>query len=150
METNLAVEARTRGAVAPDCSILIAVQPQSFQRLIEHLLHGHAGLRIVGHEARGNSALAQAARLAPDVIIASTRLHGRERHGDVLAALKRSSPASTLILLTHGLDEHALQSEVDAWLPEDAIVKRLLPVIRKVVDRTRERALQSTSTGRRS
>jgi hypothetical protein len=68
----------------------------------------------------------------------------------MLAALKRSSPASTLILLTHGLDERALQSQVDAWLPEDAIVKRLLPVIRKAVHRTRERAPQSAFTGRRS
>ena len=79
-----------------DCKVLIAVQPPALERLIEHVLHGHPGLRVVGGSRR-DSAARRAARLAPDVIIASTRLHGKE-HGDVLADLKRSCPASTLIL----------------------------------------------------
>lgn len=121
-----------------DCSVLIAVQPPSFQRLLEHVLHGHPGLRVIGASSTRDSASDKAARLAPDVIIASTRLHGRE-HGDVVADLKRSSPSSTLILLTHALAEMVPHEGADASLPEDAVVRQLLPVIRKVAQKVRDR-----------
>lgn len=139
----------TNEGCGPAVSVLIAVQPPSFERLIEHLLHGQPGLRVVGNLSKGNSATDKAARLKPDVIIASTRLLGKE-HGDVLADLKRSSPASTLILLTHGLDESVPGPGADAWLPEDAIVRRLLPVIRKVVGRAQDRVPQPAPAGRRA
>src|SRR5262245_4481056 len=100
METIPWHQASAGRAVAHDFSVLIAVKPDSFQRLIEHVLHGHPGLRVVGGPSKEDSAAARAARHEPDVIIASTRLHRSER-GDVLKDLKRSSPASTLILLTH-------------------------------------------------
>jgi DNA-binding NarL/FixJ family response regulator len=140
-------EGRSRVGTEKDCSVLIAVQPPAFKRLIEHVLHGHPGLRVVGGASKRDSPAHKAARLEPDVIIA--RLHGTE-HGDVVADLKRSSPASTLILLTHALGEPVLHPGADAWLPEDAVVRRLLPVIRKAVDRARDRATQPTPTGRRA
>lgn len=132
-----------------DRSVLIAVQPSSFERLIEHVLHGHPGLRVVGGSSPRASPADKAARLAPDVIIANTRLLGRER-GDVIADLKRSSPASTLILLTHAPGEPVPHQGADACLPEDAVVRRLLPVIDKVVGRRRDRVLQPASAGRRA
>lgn len=118
-----------------DSSVLIAVPRPSFERLIEHVLHGHPGLRVVGGSSKRDSPTDKAARLSPDLIIASTRLHGREP--GVLASLKRSSPASTLILLTDGPDDPIPDPGADAWLPEDAVVQRLLPVIREALDRVR-------------
>ena len=147
MASNEGFERRSRVGAVKDCSVLIAVQPPAFKRLIEHVLHGHPGLRVVGGSSQGDSPADKAARLTPDVIIA--RLHGRE-HGDVLADLKRSSPASTLILLTHALGEPVPHQGADAWLPEDAVVRRLLPVIRKVVDRVRDRATEPAPAGRRT
>ena len=126
---------------ARDCSVLIAVQPPSFQRLLEHVLHGQAGLRVVGRASKDDSDADTAARLTPDVIVASTRLHGRE-HGDVVADLKRSSPSSTLILLTHALAEMVPHEGADASLPEDAVVRQLLPVIRKVAQKVRDRPVK--------
>jgi DNA-binding NarL/FixJ family response regulator len=114
-------------------SVLIAVEPRSFIRLIEHLLDGHPELRVVGRSSK-SGALALAGRLAPDVIIANTRLDGRERSG-VLAGLKRSSPASSLILLTRALGEPFQEpSGADVCLPEEAVVKHLLPAIHRLPD----------------
>jgi hypothetical protein len=119
------------------CRILIAVEPEPFVRLIEHVLQGHPGLQVVGRSPKSDSLAIRAGRLAPDVIIANTRLHRRKDH--VLADLKRSSPGSRLILLTHDLDPLATGPEGPeaeyACLPEDAIVRRLLPVIRTLVAR---------------
>lgn len=131
------------------CRVLIAVQAPSFERLLQHVLHGQPGLRVVGGSARRGSPADQAARLAPDVIVASTRLRGREP-GDVLAGLKRSSPASTLILLTHAQGEPVAAPWADACLPEDAVVRRLVPAIRKAVDLAGSRAPRPAAAGPRT
>jgi DNA-binding NarL/FixJ family response regulator len=149
MAPNEGFRALNRVESAKDRSVLIAVQPLAFERLIQHLLHGHPGLRVVGGSSKTASAADQAARLAPDVIIASTRLQGKEP-GDALADLKRSSPASTLILLIDGLSHSGPHAGADAWLPEDDVVRRLLPVIRKVVGRVRDRAPQVAAADRRA
>jgi DNA-binding NarL/FixJ family response regulator len=148
MTANESAGAVAGPAERKDLRVLIAVQPPSFQRIIEYVLHGHPGLRLVGGAPERNSPVDKAARLAPDVIIASTRLHGREP-GDIVAALKRSSPASTLILLTHELDLPGPHKGADAWLPEDSVVRQLLPVIRKLADRVKNRAPQPAPAGRR-
>lgn len=121
------------GRTSKGHSVLIAVEPPSLTRLLEHLLHGHPGLRVVGRAA-SRDALAVASRLAPHVIIANTRPHWMER-GLLLADLKRSSPTSTLILLTQAPGERVTPLEgADACLPEDAVVRRLLPLIRRLLD----------------
>jgi DNA-binding NarL/FixJ family response regulator len=118
--------------------VLVAVEPTPFVRLIEHVLEGHRGLRVVGRSSRNVPLALQAARLAPDVIITNTRLH-RRAPADLLAALKRSSPDAKLILLTHDLDASASPwraEEAFAYLPEAAVIRQLLPVIRKLVARS--------------
>jgi DNA-binding NarL/FixJ family response regulator len=141
---------RTRPAEsAKDFSVLIAVEKPSFQRLLEHVVHGDPGLRLVGGSSRRVSPVRQAARLAPNVIILSTRLKGREP-GEVLAELKRSCPASTLILLTHALGEPVAPPGADVCLPEDAVVRRLLPMIRKAAHRAADRTPQPASAGPRT
>jgi DNA-binding NarL/FixJ family response regulator len=130
-------------------SVLIAVEPPAFQRLIEHVLHGQSGLRVVGRSSTSLSPARRAARLAPDMIIVNYRLQRRER-GDVLIDLRRVSPCSTLILISHSLGESDPPEVVDAWLPEDAVVRRLLPVIRKAAPRTTCHTLRPASAGLRT
>jgi len=132
-----------------DLSVLIAVEPPSFQRLIEHVLCGEPGLRVVGASAKKASPVLRAVRFTPNVIIVNTRVNGKE-HGVVLADLKRSHPAATLILLTHGLYESGSAYEADTWLAEDAVVRRLAPAIRKAARRVRDRVPQPVSTGARN
>ena len=112
-------------------SVLIALDPPAFVRLIGHLLHGRPDLRIVGRCSK-SGALARAGRLAPDVIISNTRPGAAP--DDILAGLKRSSPVSTLIVLTHARGRSVCRSPAgaDACLPEEAVVTRLLPLIRKL------------------
>ncbi len=143
MSTNERSGVRNQVGAQHDRSVLIAVAPPSFKRLIEHVLQGQTGLRVVGAPAASASPAHQAARLTPDVIIVNHRL--QRVRGDVLVDLKRSSPSSTLILLTHSLGESAPPAEADAWLPEDAVVKRLLPVIRQAAPRTTDRTLRPAS-----
>ena len=129
-------------------SVLIAVEPPSLQRLIEHVLHGESGLRVVGASTRSLSPANQAARLSPNVIVVNHRL--QKHQGHVLVDLKRSSPGSTLILLTHSLAESAPPREADACLPEDAVVRQLLPMIRKTANRAADRTPPPASAGFRS
>ncbi len=135
MRTSERGAALSRTGNVPNRTVLIAVEPPSFQRLIEHVLHGQSGLRVVGQSSVSLSPAHKAARLAPDVIIVNQRLQRRERR-DVLVDLRRVSPSSTLILLTHSLGESGPPEVADAWLPEDAVVRQLLPVIRKAASRT--------------
>jgi len=105
-------------------------------RLIEHVLDGHPGLQVIGRTSDRDSLATRAGRLAPDVIIANTRLNGAKPDG-VLADVTRSSPASILILLTHDPDERGEPSPRRACLPEDDVVRGLSPLIRKLVARAR-------------
>jgi DNA-binding NarL/FixJ family response regulator len=148
MRTSDRVSIASRSPHPESRSILIAVEPPSFQRLIEHVLHGQSGLRVVGLSLEGRSPANQAARLAPDVIIVNHRLCRRDQR-DVLIDLRRVSPCSTLILLTHSLAESEPPKVADASLPEDAVVRQLLPVIRKAVPRTPCQTLRPASAGLR-
>lgn len=121
----------------PPCRVLIAVEPPAFVRLIEHVLQGQPGLRVIGRSRAADSKATRARRLAPDVIIANTR-SGPSAPGHVsaqrLADLKSESPASRLVQLTHDLDDTILPSRGAAHvrLREDAVVRRLVPVIRRL------------------
>jgi DNA-binding NarL/FixJ family response regulator len=128
-------------------SVLITVEPPSLQRLIGHILHGQNGLWVVGTAARNASPASLAARLAPDVIVTNQRLQ-RLGKGDV-SELKRSSPSSRLILLTHNVVDSA-QLCADVCLPEAAIVSRLLPMIRKAALRAADRTNTPAVAGPRT
>jgi len=129
------------GTQAAERSVLIAVQPESFVRLIEHVLGEEPGLRVVGRLSKGDSIARSVGRLAPDVIITNTRLFGRE-HGQVLAGLKRSSPGSTLILLTQAFGgPFPAPSGADGWLSEEAVVEQLVPMVQKLAPSGQERVL---------
>ena len=149
MRTSERRTASSQADTLQDRSVLIAVEPPSFQRLIQHVLHGQAGLRVVGRSSSSLSPTHKAARLTPDVIIVNHRLQRRERP-DVLIDLRRVSPSSTLILLTHSLGESDPPEVADAWLPEDAVVRQLLPVIRKAASRTACHTPRPASAGPRT
>lgn len=122
-------------------NVLIAVEPPSLERLIQHVLEGESGLRLVSCPSRSFSQGSSRSHSVPnvDVIVVNHRLQ-RKQSGDVLKDLKRACPASTLILLTPFLAGPTPPQGVDVCLPEEAVVKGLLPMIRKAalraVDRT--------------
>jgi DNA-binding NarL/FixJ family response regulator len=123
-----------RAGPGPIRSVFIAVEPPALQRLIGYVLDGQSGFRVVGTCVASPSLTRRAARLAADVIIVNHRLQRKQR-GDVLVDLRRASPSSTLILLTHSLGESDPPDAADAWLAEDAVVRRLVPAIREAAPR---------------
>lgn len=148
MPTDKRSQTRPERSHASRCSVLIAVEPPSLERVICHVLRAESGFRVVGGSPKGVSPANQAARLSPSVIVVNHRL--RKHQQQLLIDLKRSSPGSTLILLTHSLDESAPPREADACLPEDAVVKRLLPMIRKTALRAADRTPLPAVAGLRS
>lgn len=131
-------------------SVLVSVEPTSLQRLIGYVLQGESGLRVVFGSSKGLSVSHRVARLAPNVIVVNHRVQ-RKQPGDVLTDLRRLSPASTLILLTSSLSGSAPpQGAADVCLPEDAVVARLLPMIRKAALRAADRTPQPASAGLRT
>jgi DNA-binding NarL/FixJ family response regulator len=130
-----------------DFRVLIAVERRSFQRLIEHVLHGHPGLLVLNEASKHALSARRAGRLAPDVIIVSSRISGSEPEG-LLAALRASSPASTLILLTHVSCRS--RTAADACLHEEAVVTRLLPTIQRATHRMRNRVPLPALAGSRT
>ena len=68
-------------------------------------------------------------RLAPDLIVTSVRLLGREK-SEALFQVRRSSPDSRLILI-HPFSGVAWRSlRADAHMPEESLVRCLVPAAR--------------------
>lgn len=134
MRASAPTPVSSRVKPGPNRSVLIAVEPPSLQRLIWHVLDGQSDLRVVGTCVASPSLARRAARLRADVIIVNHRLQQKQR-GDVLVDLRRASPSSTLILLTHSFGESDPPDAADAWLAEDAVVRLLVPAIREAAPR---------------
>jgi DNA-binding NarL/FixJ family response regulator len=114
-------------------SVLIAVKPVSLSRVIEHLLRQVHGIEVLGRVEDAKLLPELAGRLAPDIVVANFSLLGREP-GELVAGVKSSSPFTRLILISRveGLASSARRSGADAHLPEEALVKRLLPVLERL------------------
>jgi hypothetical protein len=120
---------RERAAV----KILVAVAPRSLSRVVEHLLRGREGLALVGSAGSDRQLASRARRAAPDLLVVSLRLLGREA-GARLASLRLSSPGSKLIVVSPGTFAIPLRPRgADAMVPEEALVRRLVPLVRKLV-----------------
>lgn len=91
----------------------------------------------------------RASGLEPDVIVINQRLQ-RRLPGDLVADLKRSCPASILILLTPTFAVPAPHEDADICLPEEAIVQSLLPMIRQLTLRAADRTPAPASAGHRT
>ena len=118
--------------------VLMAVRPAALARVIEHLLDGVDGLTVVERVTDGRGLPSRAARSAPDLIVANARILGREI-GAAVAAIKASSPASELIVISafEDLGREALQSGADLTVEEESLVRALPPALAKIATRSR-------------
>jgi DNA-binding NarL/FixJ family response regulator len=112
-------------------TVLVAARP-SLLRLIEHLLRDSPDLRVLGHRGSARALPRRAARASASVVVASGRHLGRECAA-ALEGVRRSSPRSKLVLL-RVRDDHILRA-ADAELEEDALVRSLLPTVRRLAAR---------------
>jgi hypothetical protein len=78
--------------------VLVAVKSVALARVIQHVLHGEAGISGIDFADSEQGLMEQAQRLRPGLIIVNSRLFGREA-GAALTRLKRANPKSKLILI---------------------------------------------------
>ncbi len=124
-----------RTARLPRAKVLVAVQPTSMGKVIQHLFRTHPELELVEHRSAAESLPRRAERLRPDVIVANARVLGRSRW-QMLAEIKRSSPESKLVVICPmgGAANKARENGADASVEEEAVVRQLMPTVRRLAD----------------
>src|SRR3990172_4387730 len=118
--------------------VLVAVKSFALARVIQHVLHGQAGISRIDFADSGQGLMEQAERLRPSLIIVNSRLLGRDA-GTALTQLKRANPQSKLILignfeeLSRGIDSGIL----DARVLDETLVQQLPAITRRLANRPR-------------
>jgi DNA-binding NarL/FixJ family response regulator len=119
--------------------VLIAVAPQALSRVVEHVLQGHQGLALVGSADSDRKLATRARRTSPDLVVVSLRLLGRHP-GASLVSLRETSPGSKLIVISPGTFAPPLRPRgADAIVREEALVRRLVPLLRRLTGRRARR-----------
>ena len=121
--------------------VLVAVKSFALARVIQHVLHGQAGISRIDFADSGQGLMEQAERLRPSLIIVNSRLLGRDA-GTALTQLKRANPQSKLILignfeeLSRGIDSGIL----DARVLDETLVQQLPAITRRLANRPRAKS----------
>jgi len=121
--------------------VLVVVKTRPLMRVIEYLLCNQPNLRVVARSDNGGRLAEYAACLKPELIVAHHRVFDAQT-AKVVAEVKRSSPASKVILICsfQRPPRQLRKSGADACLLEEALVQQLISVVRKLapaVDRSR-------------
>ena len=117
--------------------VLIAVSP-TLLRALSHLFSKRPEFEIVvASLGNGESLALEAGRLLPELIVVNVRLFGKKVF-DTLAEVERCSPTSKLLLISpvEGFARDARTTGVDACLEESALVRRLVPTMQKLSNRS--------------
>ncbi|MBL1079194.1 response regulator transcription factor [Nocardia sp. 2] len=121
--------------MSPEITVLL-VEDQALVRAgFRMVLDSQPDLRVVGEAADGLSALAEAARVTPDVVVMDVRmphLDGIEATRRLLAA---PHPPRVLMLTTYDLDDYAvaaIRAGASGFLLKDAPAEQFLSAVRSV------------------
>ena len=114
--------------------VLVVVRTRPLMRVIDYLFCNEPELRIVARSNNGNRLVQYAACLRPELIVAHERLLGKTA-SEAVAEIKRSSPASKLILICSSQKSpyELCRCGADACLREEALVQQLPSVVRKLL-----------------
>ena len=113
--------------------VLVAVKSEALARVIQHILHGQAGISGIDFADSEQGLMEQAQRLCPGLIIVNSRLLGRDAAA-ALTQLKRASPQSKLIL-TCNFEEFSRSigsGIVDARVLDETLVQQLPAIARRI------------------
>ena len=100
------------GNGAASIAVLICDDNAAFRGMVRELVKLRPSLLVVGEAADGNEAIAQAARLQPDVILLDLAMPGRTGL-DSLLELRQVVPAAKMIVLS-GFSEASVAANVIA------------------------------------
>ncbi|MFJ9823102.1 response regulator [Streptomyces sp. NPDC101160] len=119
-----------------DIRVLIADDQSMVRQGFTVLLNAEPGIEVVGQAVDGADAVAQAAGLAPDVVLMDIRMPGM---GGIEATRLLTAPADAtvkvLVLTTFDLDEYvyeALRAGAAGFLLKDASAEELAQAVRVV------------------
>jgi len=94
-----------------------------------------ADIEVVGEAATGREAVAQAATLAPDLVLMDIRMPGMDGIEATSRVTALDDPPRVLVLTTFDLDEYvyrALEAGASGFLLKDAPPERLVDAVRTV------------------
>lgn len=117
--------------------VLIVDDDPLVRSALSLMLGGQPDVEVIGEAPDGRQGLAQAAALAPDVILMDIRmpnLNGLEATRELHA---RPDPPRVIVLTTFDADEHvvgALAAGAEGFLLKDTPPEQILEAIRKVAD----------------
>ena len=101
------------------------------------ILHAEPDIEVVGEAADGRSAIAECARLCPDVVLMDVRMPDVDGIEATRVVTNATDPPRVLVLTTFDLDEivyDALRAGASGFLLKDAPEERLTTAIRVVAD----------------
>ena len=120
----------------PPIRVLIADDQMMVRQGFTVLLDAEPGISVVGQAEDGEEALAQCARLAPDVVLMDIRMPGLGGIDATRRLLESGrSPVRVLVLTTFDLDEYvyeALRAGASGFLLKDASAAELAHAVRVV------------------
>jgi DNA-binding NarL/FixJ family response regulator len=118
--------------------ILIVDDEARFREQVKELLLVEPNIEVAGEAADGREAICQARELKPDLILMDVRMPGLNGI-DATRQLKSEMPAMRVIILSlydvAMYKKAAIASGADGYLKKSAMVKELIPTIRRVITR---------------
>jgi len=150
---------------AEQLRVLLVDDHEVVRRGLRALLEDHEGFRVVGEAASVGEAVAQAARLAPDIVIMDIRLPDGSG-AEACREIRSQNPQTQVLMLTSYADDEALFASIVAGaagyilkqIKGQALVEALRTVAaggslldpavtRKVLERIRRGALVGAELG---
>ncbi|WP_433352635.1 response regulator transcription factor [Microtetraspora malaysiensis] len=121
----------------PPLSVLIAEDQSLIRNALKELLSGYPGLEVVGTAGTIEEAVSVGSAVRPHVALVDLQMPPRPSSGvEVVAALRRRSPATRCLILSAFREPHALRAALAAgacgYLVKDTSPTELVAAIRQV------------------
>ncbi|GAA1036286.1 response regulator transcription factor [Virgisporangium ochraceum] len=115
--------------------VLVADDEPRYRGTVRTLVDGTPGLVVVGEAATGRAAVAEAARLLPDVVLMDVRMPDLDGIGATALITAGANAPRVLVLTTFDLDDlvyRALHAGASGFLLKDTTPPRLVDAIHTV------------------
>ncbi|MGI5485514.1 response regulator transcription factor [Microtetraspora malaysiensis] len=121
----------------PPLSVLIAEDQSLIRNALKELLSGYPGLEVVGTAGTIEEAVSVGSAVRPHVALVDLQMPPQPSSGvEVVAALRRRSPATRCLILSAFREPHALRAALAAgacgYLVKDTSPTELVAAIRQV------------------
>jgi DNA-binding NarL/FixJ family response regulator len=130
-------------------SVLLVDDNPTFLSIVSRFLEQHEEIDVLAAVDEAETALAQAHRLRPDIVLidlAMPKVSGMEAILRLRAAWPRLGIIALTLLDTNGYRQAALTAGADEFVAKDNLNAELLPAIRKVIEAKRSKKKSTASS----